>query len=291
MDAGNAPPASPMAPSFVAPQQKSVPGIAQSIALCVFFYCIVMVVAIPLKLLKQSGVLWLDTALASSIQQLIAWPVVIWSCLRWSRTPFREACRLRPFSVYITPALLIASFGVTILLLEAAAWIQMPEWIRKSFEEFAKGSKLTLFLPVVILAPLAEELFFRGQVLRGYLGRYSVTKSVWMSAVLFGLFHLNPWQGVVAVPLGAAYAWLVLRTGSVLPGMLSHAVVNFSTNYLLVPLATALGYSDAELEAMEHFPPAILAIGVAMAAVGGILLWRQLAPPAGPEAEQGSSAA
>jgi hypothetical protein len=98
---------------------------------------------------------------------------------------------------------------------------------------------------VVVVAPVAEELFFRGLLLRGYLARYSVTTAVWVSALLFALFHLNPWQAIVALPLGVAYAWLVLHTGSVLPSMLSHAMVNFSTNFLLQPLAFVLGYSAA----------------------------------------------
>jgi hypothetical protein len=122
---------------------------------------------------------------------------------------------------------------------------------------------------------VAEELFFRGLLLRGYAARYGVTTAVWASAVVFAVFHLNPWQGVVALPLGVAYAWLALHTGSVLPSMLSHAMVNFSTNFLLQPLATLLGYTAAELEAAQHFPPEMLGIG-AVLAIAGCVVVRQL---------------
>jgi len=68
---------------------------------------------------------------------------------------------------------------------------------------------------------------------------------------------------------------LFLRTGSLLPGMLGHATVNFSTNYLLSPLTLALGYDDDATKALES----ILTLGSAMAIIGGLILWRQLAGP------------
>jgi membrane protease YdiL (CAAX protease family) len=212
------------------------------------------------------------------IQQLVAWPLALWIGLRWSKVSFREACPLTRFPIRIVPALVIASFGITILLLAVASLIPVPEALKNAMAQGKAGSsKLALFLPVVVVAPLAEELFFRGLVLRGYLGRYSVTKAVWASAVLFAVFHLNPWQAVVALPLGLGFAWLFLRTGSLVPAILGHVTANFSTNFLLPPLALALGYDQEALKALGHFPPSMLAIGGAMTGVGGLVLWRQIA--------------
>ena len=155
------------------------------------------------------------------------------------------------------PALLVASYGATILLLEMAGWIPMPESFRQGMvQQMAQANWLLFLLPVVVVAPVAEELFFRGLLLRGYLARYSVTTAVWASAVLFAVFHLNPWQGIIALPLGLAYAWLVLHTGSVLPSMLSHAMVNFSTNFLLQPLAAVRGLLHGTTAGREAFPTA-----------------------------------
>jgi membrane protease YdiL (CAAX protease family) len=104
----------------------------------------------------------------------------------------------------------LASFGATPLLIEAAAVIPVPEILRGAFEyvnrQTADSHKLMLFLPVLVVAPVAEELFFRGLVLHGYARRYGLTKAVWGSAVLFAAFHLNPWQAVLALPLGLALA-------------------------------------------------------------------------------------
>ena len=253
---------------------KSIPGIRQSLTLGALYLALYIAVTLAFQIAHVPlGMFW-----SLLVVQVIAWPLILWIGLRWSRVSFREACPLTRFPVRIVPALLIVSFGATILLLAGAGLIPMPEAMEKGLTESITGSsRLSLFFSVVLGAPLGEELFFRGWVLRGYLGRYSAGKAVWASAILFALFHLNPWQAVVALPLGLAFAWLFLRTGSLLPGILGHATVNFSTNFLLSPLALALGYNDDAMKALGHFPTSMLALGGAMAIIGGLILWRQLA--------------
>jgi membrane protease YdiL (CAAX protease family) len=78
---------------------------------------------------------------------------------------------------------------------------------------------------VVVIAPIVEELIFRGM---GYslLERYGRTLAIVVVGVAFGLAH-----GLVdALPLlaalGAGLAWLRSKTGSVFPGMATHAIFN-----------------------------------------------------------------
>jgi membrane protease YdiL (CAAX protease family) len=260
-----------------APAQRGL-GIARSIALCVVFLIITNAASMPLDWFKQSFALPIDVFSTMLVLQLIAWPITIKLGLQWAGASFREMCPLTPFPARIVPALLVISFGATILLLEVAGWIPAPEWYSQAMaEHFAGGSLSTLFLPVIVVAPVAEELFFRGLLLRGYLRRYSVTTAVWASAVLFAVFHGNPWQMVIALPLGVWFARMSLRTGSLLPGMLGHAMVNFSRNFLLDPFAFVLGYTAEDFEGAKHFPPLMLGLAGAMTVVGGLILWRQLA--------------
>lgn len=272
-----------VSPDVASPETIALPGlgIGRSIALCGVFLIVVTAAHLALgkllKLLFQSEDFSLDTFSAMLLPQILAWLVTILLGLQWARMTFREACPLTSFPLRIVPALLVASFGATILLLDLAIQIPIPkEFVKSAIEERTRSGVLVLFLPVVIVAPIAEEMFFRGLLFRSYLRRYSVTKAVWTSAVVFALFHLNPWQAIIALPLGLAFAWLVLRTGSIVPGMLCHAMVNFSTNFLLGPFGTLLGYSDEYWETAKHFPPPMLAIGAAMTLVGSAILWRQL---------------
>ena len=143
------------------------PGIARSIALCAVFYIVFVAAAalqgLLLGLLGQSGELRLDMFSAILVPQIVAWLVTIRLGLQWAGVSFRTACPLKPFPIRIVPALLVASFGAIILLTEAAGMIPMPESVRQSIiEEFKSGNKLVMFVMGVVVAPLAEEMFFRG---------------------------------------------------------------------------------------------------------------------------------
>jgi uncharacterized protein len=87
-------------------------------------------------------------------------------------------------------------------------------------------------IPVVVLiavvAPIAEELFFRGMLFGGLRSRLSTYPAAAISALVFGGLHAT--TGVTAVPpliaFGFVLALLYERTGSLVPGMIAHALNN-----------------------------------------------------------------
>ena len=100
-------------------------------------------------------------------------------------------------------------------------------------------------LTVAVLAPLLEELLFRG-VAQRVLARYF--KSPWVgiivAALLFGVVHGNPVQIFYATCLGVGFGWLYHRTGSLLPAIVGHMV----NNSLAVLVSKLFGSgSDAEV--------------------------------------------
>ena len=87
------------------------------------------------------------------------------------------------------------------------------------------GAFAANFVLFAVIAPFVEELTFRGagQSLLRFLGR---VPSILLVGVAFGLAHGLVEALLVLVPFGIALAWLRDRTGSVLPGMLVHAIFN-----------------------------------------------------------------
>jgi membrane protease YdiL (CAAX protease family) len=103
-----------------------------------------------------------------------------------------------------------------------------PEWLTDMFLRLA-GFETSLFgsvLALVVVAPMTEELLFRGLILRGFLSRYTVHKAVFASALLFGIFHLNPWQFLHTTIIGILFAWWFVRTKSLVPCIFGHALNN-----------------------------------------------------------------
>lgn len=85
------------------------------------------------------------------------------------------------------------------------------------------------YLVVCILAPLAEEVVFRGAVLRTMLEHWEGNKrwtAITISALLFALAHMNPAQMPHAFLLGLLIGWLYERSRSLIPCVVLHCANN-----------------------------------------------------------------
>lgn len=85
---------------------------------------------------------------------------------------------------------------------------------------------------VAIAGPLLEELLFRGAITQALLRRYSPDKAIMFSALLFGVFHINPAQIFPAFLLGLLLAWTYYKSGSLTPCIFMHILYNSSSVYL-----------------------------------------------------------
>lgn len=84
-----------------------------------------------------------------------------------------------------------------------------------------------MFILAVVMAPIFEEIVFRGIILKGLLNRgVSPTVSIWISALLFGLVHGNPWQFVGGAMMGFALGLIYYQTKTLLIPMVLHALNN-----------------------------------------------------------------
>ncbi len=77
-----------------------------------------------------------------------------------------------------------------------------------------------------ILAPLCEELFFRGALYSAMRKSLSRNRALILNALVFALLHLK-WQGLPSLfALGLIFAYLYEETGSIFPGVIAHAINN-----------------------------------------------------------------
>ena len=96
------------------------------------------------------------------------------------------------------------------------------------------------YLALGILAPLAEEMVFRGAILCTLLNYFN-GRMYWVpiivSALLFGLVHGNMAQLLNAFLIGILLGWMYYRTESIVPGIVLHWVNNTVayTMYKLMP--------------------------------------------------------
>lgn len=80
-------------------------------------------------------------------------------------------------------------------------------------------------LSAVVLAPIAEELIYRGIVLR-CAAKVSGRFAIFFSAFIFGIMHGNPYQFVLGFLIGIPLAMVTLKTGSIIPAIICHMANN-----------------------------------------------------------------
>lgn len=103
--------------------------------------------------------------------------------------------------------------------------IALPNWME---DEFVGMSRNVLgAISIAIMAPLVEELLFRGAI-EGHLLKQgkSPVAAILISSLIFGIVHINPAQMPFAFAIGAVFGWLYYRTGSVVPGIIGHFINN-----------------------------------------------------------------
>ncbi len=107
-------------------------------------------------------------------------------------------------------------------------WLEVFDPVR--LFEGPRTERLLLAAVATALAPVCEEIAFRGY-LQTTLGlRRRPAAAIAGAAVLFALLHVNPVLFPALVVLGAVFGWLTWRAGSLWPAVLAHAANNAITS-------------------------------------------------------------
>jgi uncharacterized protein len=102
-----------------------------------------------------------------------------------------------------------------------------PEGVKQVIEGVREPKQLVLGLVfLALLAPLVEELVFRGLLYGWVAGRWGSWPALIVSSLAFAGAHWEPAHVVLVLPLGLLFGWLRRRTDSLLPSLFSHIVNN-----------------------------------------------------------------
>ena len=104
-------------------------------------------------------------------------------------------------------------------------FIGLPDMMQDTFRAMSRN--VFGIISIAIMAPLVEELLFRGAI-QGHLQRKGMKPlyAILIASAVFGIVHMNPIQIPFAFAIGMIFGWLYYRTGSVVPGMIGHFINN-----------------------------------------------------------------
>lgn len=174
-----------------------------------------------------------------SILTMAVFPLAKWSVVS------RHWVRTRPWFVLFW--CVVAALGAIV----PSVWLQehmpeLPNVVEGEFDMIMKDR--WGYLVVGLLAPLAEEMVFRGAILRSLLQwKQNPWVGIAISALLFAVVHMNPAQMPHAFLIGLLLGWMYWRTDSIVPGVVYHWVNN-TVAYILYNI-----YPDPDLTLVEMF--------------------------------------
>lgn len=189
---------------------------------------------------------------------------------------WKQLIRFRMPQASAWPATIIAMAGGWIVALGLATiqnqFLPFPEeFLEKFLALFESLNSLPLPLGILIIAVLPaiiEETFCRGVVMRAWIPRFGVAGGILLSALAFGLLHLDPYRFLGTAALGVLLGYIAWSTGSILPSMLAHAMNN--TISFLVQKYGDRYFSDTWLgvDSGSAIPWYWLVVGIVLLAIG-----------------------
>lgn len=271
---------------------KVYPGFWHAVLLCVIFVTVQMMLMTPFSVLDMVFKLKLSThpAVLGTINLMACGAVVY---LGWliGRPTLGEVFRCPRISALAVVAVLIATCGAIIVLSEVDNFVRLilppPKWLEELMRQLAftpENLWASIFL-LVMVAPVTEEIMFRGLILRGFLSRFGIFKAFLLSSILFGAIHLNPWQFVSATTLGMMFAWWYARTQSLIPCLLGHALTNgLVLGHQSLPFKVEGFNTGAPFESTGSQPVWFNLLGLGLLAIG-LWLFRAATPSISPRAD------
>ncbi|MCK9161073.1 MAG: type II CAAX endopeptidase family protein [Bacteroidaceae bacterium] len=173
----------------------------------------------------------LSTAGAKSIVPALVLSILIMGFYMWKKgwisTEKERWSIVSPRFLFVSLALAASAIWLLDVLM---SYISLPDLLKSSFDVIQSG--WIGILCVAVLGPIVEELLFRGAITSRLLRRYSPLRAILFSALIFGVFHLNPAQIPGAFFIGLILAWIFYQSGSLIPGMLIHIFNNSLSVYL-----------------------------------------------------------
>lgn len=192
------------------------------------------IIAIARGIEEGPDVFTLDTVLVLLLFEVWLGAIVLWLARRRGMS-LRDLGFVMPARWRYIPIALFFSYAAIVLWslgIEA-----VDRYVDRDLSGLTEGNPIptddysfllwaVLGVSIVVLAPLSEELFFRGLLYRALALRWAPSLAMLVSGVAFSLVHFNVSVFVPFVVIGIVLAWSYTRSQSLWTPIIVHAIVN-----------------------------------------------------------------
>ena len=202
----------------------------RAIKLTLYYFAYQLLFTFPLTMvstqLVNQGMILAETGriYSTGIAMVLSGIMMMWHLIHFKYVKFnwKSFTEVPAKTIWLSIPLILGAMTFVNLCSE---FIALPNWMEDEF--FGMSRNVFGVISIAIMAPLVEELLFRGAI-EGHLLRQgkSPAAAILISALIFGIIHINPAQVPFAFAIGAVFGWLYYRTGSVVPGIIGHFINN-----------------------------------------------------------------
>ena len=173
----------------------------------------------------------------SIVYDLVLFVIVLIMLKQSGKDELKKIMKWRKIPAALFFSLIVMYFGLEIIRRELGNIIQivlpMPE---RLFDISYHASIFTVFVDDCFFPAVSEELFFRGMLLKRLRYNYPRRKALVVSSLLFGVMHLDPWQGLLAAVGGVFLGWMYLEFKTIWLCMFVHGYINLLASFVPFPI-------------------------------------------------------
>jgi hypothetical protein len=199
-----------------------------------------------------------------------------------SPVPIIRRLRLNPSTLSFVGYLIvpIGGFAISVLFSQIVSLLHIETGgnLKMFAEAFRKLSPIEVAMAVLIVGIMpafAEEFLFRGYMQTRLVQRWGRWVGIAITALLFGIMHMDPLQSPFALGFGFYIGYVVEKSGSVRPGMACHAF----NNSLQVILGRYVASSAGEQQAAPAQSAVMALVAAAVIALCCLYVYFRVRPP------------
>ena len=206
----------------VAPKTKIFPSFADVLMMVALFFVANLAVGVVVALMNISATPLAHLLIYGSSMLLALVLMTLYCIVRKQKpSPFRYK-----FHWYNSGLIIwgLAAIGAVGIVEEPLLSLMPRSWLDSVNQTIGTG--VWAICSLVVLAPIFEELIFRGVILGSLRQRFGVLASIVLSSLLFGVVHIVPQQAINAALVGVILGGVYVATESMPAVIILHAINN-----------------------------------------------------------------
>ena len=214
-------------------QPKYFPTVIEAAHLVILYLFIQALIDFPLALWDYyHGTDYLSHPVKRNIVNVGSVVFILLFAWRKSHAKLPELFPVKRFNLLIIIPMTAFLMAAHVFLVEVNTivdkLIPAPPWFLELLNRLFEN-KFGIYgtaIKVALIAPIVEELIFRGIIMHGFMRNYHSVTAILVSALFFALFHLNPWQFPTTFLLGLLLGWIMVITRNIIVCIIGHSINN-----------------------------------------------------------------